>query len=178
MTFLEMCKYSTFRHKNKKNEDENDINKKYRSDFDIEESITNNYNRLLKDEKEDPSIIIPGGFKTQIYDISYRELLQAILDYCRELFRLENKQKSLEVEAKQRGLPVPQVLPSEKSPWMASPTRPPHWAVSLAIASALLSSSPARLIIAIPAVREMTITPMTMVVAGSDIWLSNGGSRL
>jgi protein phosphatase 1 regulatory subunit 36 len=114
MTFLEMCKYSTFRNKNKKNEDDNDINKKYRTDFDIEESIHNNYNRLMKDKKEDNTIIIPPGFKRQIYDPSYRDFLQAILDYCRELFRLENKQKSLEVEAKQRGLPVPQVLPSEK----------------------------------------------------------------
>lgn len=69
---------------------------------------------MMKDKKEDPSIIIPGGFKRLIFDTSYKELLQAILDYCRELFRLENKQKSLETEAKQRGLPVPQVLPSEK----------------------------------------------------------------
>ena len=37
-----------------------------------------------------------------------------MLDYNRELFRLENKQQVLEKEAKQRGLPVPQVLPSEK----------------------------------------------------------------
>jgi protein phosphatase 1 regulatory subunit 36 len=114
MTFLEMCKYSTFRNKKQKNEDDNDINKKYRTDFDIEESVNNNYNRLLKDKKEDNSIILPGGFKRQIFDPAYKDLLQAILDYCRELFRLENKQKSLEVEAKQRGLPVPQVLPSEK----------------------------------------------------------------
>lgn len=80
MTFLEMCKYSTFRNKNKKNEDENDINKKYRSDFDIEESITNNYNRILKDKK-DGDIIIPKGFRSQIFDPAYKELLQAILDY-------------------------------------------------------------------------------------------------
>jgi len=36
------------------------------------------------------------------------------LEYCRELFRLENKQQVLEVEAKSRKLPVPLVLPSEK----------------------------------------------------------------
>ena len=36
------------------------------------------------------------------------------MEYCRELFRLENKQQVLEIEAKQRGLAVPQVLPSEK----------------------------------------------------------------
>ena len=37
-----------------------------------------------------------------------------MLDYNRELFRLENKQQVLEQEARQRGLPIPQVLPSEK----------------------------------------------------------------
>jgi protein phosphatase 1 regulatory subunit 36 len=114
LVFLEMCKYSTFKNKNKKNEDENDINKKYKTDFDIAESIDNNYNRMLKDKKEDKSIIIPPGFNEQVKSQDYFELLQAILDYCRELFRLESKQKSLEIEAKQRGLPVPQVLPSEK----------------------------------------------------------------
>ena len=68
----------------------------------------------MKKNKADPKIIIPLGFTRLIFSKCYKELLQAILDYCRELFRLENKQKSLEVEAKQRGLPVPQVLPSEK----------------------------------------------------------------
>jgi len=37
-----------------------------------------------------------------------------MLDYCKELFRLEGKQQTLEKEAKERGLPRPQVLPSEK----------------------------------------------------------------
>uniref|UniRef100_A0A7S3KDY3 Uncharacterized protein n=1 Tax=Euplotes crassus TaxID=5936 RepID=A0A7S3KDY3_EUPCR len=114
MTFLEMCKYSTFKNKNKNNDDDNDNNKKYKTDFDIEESIHDNYVRLEKDKVDDQSIIIPAGFKTQIHSQGYKELLQAILDYCRELFRLEDKQKSLEIEAKSRGLPVPQVLPSEK----------------------------------------------------------------
>ena len=114
LVFLEMCKYNTFKNKNKKNEDDNDANKKYKADFDIEESIQSNYIRMEKDKNEDKSIIIPFGFEEQIMSEEYKELLQAILDYCRELFRLESKQKSLEIEAKQRGLPVPQVLPSEK----------------------------------------------------------------
>lgn len=114
LVFLEMCKYSTFKNKNKKNDDDNDINKKYKTDFDIEESIHSNFNRMLKDKKEDKSIIIPTGFQDQITSVEYLELLQALLDYFRELFRLESKQKSLEIEAKQRGLPVPQILPSEK----------------------------------------------------------------
>jgi hypothetical protein len=40
--------------------------------------------------------------------------LQTLLDYCRELFRLENKQQVLQQEAKQRDLVEPQILPSEK----------------------------------------------------------------
>lgn len=43
-----------------------------------------------------------------------RDLLESMLDYNRELNRLENKQQVLEQEARQRGLPIPQVLPSEK----------------------------------------------------------------
>lgn len=45
LVFLEMCKYSTFKNKNKKNEDDNDINKKYKSDFDIKESIENVFSK-------------------------------------------------------------------------------------------------------------------------------------
>lgn len=44
----------------------------------------------------------------------FYNFLQALLEYCKELFRLENKQQVLEQEARQRGLPVPQVLLSEK----------------------------------------------------------------
>jgi len=44
----------------------------------------------------------------------YYNFLMSLLEYCRELFRLENKQQVLEQEAKSRGLDVPQVLPSEK----------------------------------------------------------------
>ena len=36
--------------------------------------------------------------------------LEAALDYCKELFRLEAKQQSLDLEAKQSFLPVPQLL--------------------------------------------------------------------
>jgi regulatory protein YycH of two-component signal transduction system YycFG len=37
-----------------------------------------------------------------------------MLDYCRELFRLENKQNNLEDEAKERGIAVPMLLKAEK----------------------------------------------------------------
>ena len=44
----------------------------------------------------------------------FRELLEAMLDYNKELIRLETKQQVLELEAKQRGLQIPPILPSEK----------------------------------------------------------------
>ena len=37
-----------------------------------------------------------------------------MLDYCKELFRLENKQNSLEGEAKERGIAIPAILKAEK----------------------------------------------------------------
>eukprot|EP00347_Sterkiella_histriomuscorum_P001281 403372640 len=69
---------------------------------------------MLKDKKDDPEKKIPPKFGTFVKSAEYKELLESMLDYCRELFRLENKQQVLEQEAKQRGLPIPQVLPSEK----------------------------------------------------------------
>lgn len=51
---------------------------------------------------------------TFIESPAYSNFLNCLLEYCRELFRLENKQTVLEQEAKIRGFPVPQVLPSEK----------------------------------------------------------------
>ena len=69
---------------------------------------------MLKDKKDDPEKKIPNNFEKFVVSEEFKALLEAMLDYCRELFRLENKQTVLEQEAKQRGLPIPQVLPSEK----------------------------------------------------------------
>ena len=44
----------------------------------------------------------------------YHQFLHALLEYCRELFRLENKQEVLEKEAKLRKFSPPKVMPSEK----------------------------------------------------------------
>jgi protein phosphatase 1 regulatory subunit 36 len=60
------------------------------------------------------TVKIPKGFQEFVNGEQYYKFLEALLEYCRELFRLENKQSVLEVEAKQRGLAVPQVLTSEK----------------------------------------------------------------
>ena len=69
---------------------------------------------MLKDKKDDPEKKIPNNFEKFVVSEEYKALLESMLDYCRELFRLENKQTVLEQEAKQRGLEAPQVLPSEK----------------------------------------------------------------
>jgi hypothetical protein len=50
---------------------------------------------MVKDTYNDPLKKIPHGFKDfcMPHDKSrkFEDLLQAMLDYCRELFRLENK---------------------------------------------------------------------------------------
>lgn len=63
--------------------------------------------QMVKEKKEDPSIVIPKDFEEFIRKSMYHEFLESLLDYCWELFRLEIKQKSLEVEAIQRNIPIP-----------------------------------------------------------------------
>ena len=63
--------------------------------------------KMLKDKKDDPDKKIPNNFEKFVNSDEFKALLEAMLDYCRELFRLENKQTVLEQEAKQRGLPIP-----------------------------------------------------------------------
>jgi protein phosphatase 1 regulatory subunit 36 len=62
---------------------------------------------MLKDKKDEPDKKIPANFEKFVSSTEFRLLLESMLDYCRELFRLENKQSVLEQEAKQRGLPIP-----------------------------------------------------------------------
>lgn len=63
--------------------------------------------KLLKQEKEDDNNSVPNGLISFLDSPKYHAFLVALLEYCRELFRLENKQAVLEQEAKQRGFPVP-----------------------------------------------------------------------
>ncbi len=51
---------------------------------------------MLKDKKDDPEKKIPPKFGHFVKSPEYKELLESMLDYCRELFRLENKQQVLE----------------------------------------------------------------------------------
>lgn len=46
---------------------------------------------MAKDKGDDASKKIPGGFYEFAKSSSFIELLDAMLDYNRELFRLENK---------------------------------------------------------------------------------------
>ena len=72
----------------------------------------------MEKDRDEEERNVPARLLEFIDTPEYYRFLQALLDYCRELFRLENKQQVLEQEAKQRGLPVPQVLPSEKKKLM------------------------------------------------------------
>jgi hypothetical protein len=47
---------------------------------------------MQKDKKEDPEKKIPPKFESFVKSKGYKELLESMLDYNRELFRLENKQ--------------------------------------------------------------------------------------
>ena len=55
---------------------------------------------MLKDKNDDPDKKIPSNFEKFVSSAEFKALLEAMLDYCRELFRLENKQTVLELEAK------------------------------------------------------------------------------
>lgn len=55
---------------------------------------------MLKDKKDDPFKKIPPKFGNFVKSEEFKDFLESMLDYCRELFRLENKQQVLEVEAK------------------------------------------------------------------------------
>lgn len=70
--------------------------------------------KIMDDESADEDRHIPRKLFKFVKHEKYEYFLQTLLEYCKELFRLENKQQVLEQEAKTRGLPVPQVLPSEK----------------------------------------------------------------
>ena len=47
--------------------------------------------KMLKDKKDDPEKKIPNNFENFVVSEEFKALLEAMLDYCRELFRLENK---------------------------------------------------------------------------------------
>ena len=81
----------------KKSEAEDaDASKRNKSEFDLQASIAATLHKMEKDKGDEPSKKIPEGFKEFVKSPHYKELLEAMLDYNRELFRLENKQQVLE----------------------------------------------------------------------------------
>ena len=76
----------------KKQEDDGDATKKYKNSFVLKDAIEIALNKMAKDKGDDASKKIPAGFYEFANSPQYRDLLEAMLDYNRELFRLENKQ--------------------------------------------------------------------------------------
>ena len=72
--------------------DDGDATKKYKNTFVLKDAIEIALNKMAKDKGDEPSKKIPHGFYEFANSPQYKELLEAMLDYNRELFRLENKQ--------------------------------------------------------------------------------------
>jgi glutathione peroxidase-family protein len=89
LMFLEACK--NFSNKAKKSDDDNDASKKYKNNFVLSDTIEVTLQKMLKDKKDDPEKKIPNNFEKFVVSEEFKALLEAMLDYCRELFRLENK---------------------------------------------------------------------------------------
>ena len=54
----------------------------------------------MEKDRDEEERNVPARLLEFIDKPEYYRFLQALLDYCRELFRLENKQQVLEQEAK------------------------------------------------------------------------------
>lgn len=107
--FVEACKeYTRGKQQAAEIEDRNKTNV-----FNLRESIRKERAAYVKDRSEE-SKRKEDKLLSFILTPEYYNFLFALLDYCRELFRLENKQQVLQQEARQRDLAEPQILPSEK----------------------------------------------------------------
>lgn len=81
---------------------ETNLKLKAQSSFNLADSVAKELYRM-RQEKEENRMAVPNGIFAFIDTDCFRNFLIALLEYCRELFRLENKQAVLEAEAKQRG---------------------------------------------------------------------------
>lgn len=80
----------------------------------LREAIEKQKKALENERDTDKRILVPKQLMQFIETDVFYKFLNSLLEYCSELFRLENKQQVLEQEARARNLPVPKVLPSEK----------------------------------------------------------------
>lgn len=69
---------------------------KKKMDFNMQETVEEVLRKMKKDKGDDPNKKIPEGFEEFAKSQAFRELLEAMLDYNKELFRLESKQTVLE----------------------------------------------------------------------------------
>ena len=81
--------------------------KRSKTEFNLQDAINETIRKMKKDKGDDNTKRLPENFENFAESDQFKELLEAMLDYNRELFRLENKQQVLEQEAKTRNLPIP-----------------------------------------------------------------------
>ena len=67
-------------------------NKRNKSEFNLNDAIQETLKKMKKDRGNDSNKKIPEGFLSFAESTQFKDLLEAMLDYNRELFRLENKQ--------------------------------------------------------------------------------------
>jgi hypothetical protein len=85
--------------RNMQRSDQNEKTKKYMQKFNLKDSIANVMQNMKNDTKEDERRIPPRLYWF-IQQPEYINFLQCLLEYCKELFRLESKQMVLENEAR------------------------------------------------------------------------------
>ena len=68
----------------------------------------------MEKEKNERYLIIPKKFSDFVETKQMHAFLESILDYFKELFRLQAKQQGIAKEAKQIALPTPPLYLSEK----------------------------------------------------------------
>ena len=96
---------------------ENDSKNISHTKFVLDEGIRSVLETIFKDKEQiekSNKFKIPINITKVANSSVFKGLLESMLDYCRELFRLENKQNNLESEAKERGIHIPLILKSEK----------------------------------------------------------------
>ena len=78
-----------------------ETNRKKKTEFNLQEQIEETLKKIRNDRGDDPKgKKMPDGFEDFVRGEGFRNFLEAMLDYNRELFRLENKQHVLELEAR------------------------------------------------------------------------------
>lgn len=75
----------------KKSDAEDPDNKRNKSEFNLNDAIQDTLKKMKKDKGDDNNKKIPEGFVSFAESAQFKDLLEAMLDYNRELFRLENK---------------------------------------------------------------------------------------